>query len=283
VGSNPPARGWRKGRGSRLEIFLPRRSSIAVQGDWVYVAESDAGRILRVATDGSANPAVPLEGPCPAPLGTPEEVALTPRADQNLERLALSLDPGNVTAGQATYDRVVRDVAAIRALISVGEAIGYGVRDDGRTLFLGLSPIAATSITARKYAAWDCLNERYGANTTEPHETGDGGWSTTITLRGIYNLERLAERYAALPGVTSAVPLAPPGEGRALCAARHGHSIGYVVALSEGECLTDADCVDTQVFESDAGGRITSLGPWSSESGEPTPPSFGQCPRPGSP
>jgi hypothetical protein len=42
---------------------------------------------------------------CPTPLGTAEELALTPRVDTNLELLALTLDTGHITATQATYER----------------------------------------------------------------------------------------------------------------------------------------------------------------------------------
>ena len=50
------------------------------------------------------------------PLGSVEQLAQTPRADFNLELLALSLEPGNITASQALYDRVVADVTAMRRL-----------------------------------------------------------------------------------------------------------------------------------------------------------------------
>lgn len=51
---------------TRLVTELDGASDVAVRGDWVYEAESVGGRILRVATDGSANaPLGPITGPVP--------------------------------------------------------------------------------------------------------------------------------------------------------------------------------------------------------------------------
>src|SRR6187402_2787929 len=52
-------------------------------------------------------------GSCMVSVPSPAVIASTPRADTNLELLALRLSSG-VVAEQAIYDRVVRDVAAIR-------------------------------------------------------------------------------------------------------------------------------------------------------------------------
>ena len=76
---------------------LGTTGGIAVDRDWVYVAATSQGRILRVAKDGSAaKPRGPITGPCPKPVGTAEQVAATPRADANLEMLALHLDGDQV-------------------------------------------------------------------------------------------------------------------------------------------------------------------------------------------
>lgn len=262
---------------TRLATNLEYPSNVAVRGDWAYVAEG-TGRILRVATDGSANrPSGPIAGPCPEPLGSPEELALTPRADTNLEQLALSLEPGNVTASQDTYDRVVADVAAIRALVPDRADIGYRAAHDGKTLYLGLTDLAAQSIAADEYSAWDCLNERYGASVGELNEGLGGNWSLLIASRGIYNLSPLAERYAELPGVTTAEPNFAVGDGPTLCVARDGGSYQYVVDRAGGDCPAGCTEHDARAFASEAAGQITELGAWTSASGEAAPAWFGIC------
>jgi hypothetical protein len=80
-------------------------------------------------SDGQGSPAdaegAPFDAPCPDPLGTPEELALTPRADINLELLALVLEPGRAVVSQATYERVVADIEEARRLESLLDDIDY--------------------------------------------------------------------------------------------------------------------------------------------------------------
>ncbi|HTV26036.1 MAG TPA: hypothetical protein VMG12_45375 [Polyangiaceae bacterium] len=253
---------------TRLATNLEYPSGVAVRGDWAYFAEPASGRILRVATDGSANrPGGPITGPCPDPIGSADELGLTPRADVNLEQLALSLEPGNVTASQAVYDRVLTDVAAIRALVPDRADIGYRAPHDGKTLYLGLSDVAAQSIGAGEYSAWDCLNEPYGASVGELNEGLGGNWSLLITLRGIYDVSRIAERYAELPGVTTAEANFALGDGSSLCAAREGERYQYVVDRAGGDCPAGCTEHDMLGFESDAAGQISALGAWTTGSG----------------
>lgn len=262
---------------TRLATNLQYPSSVAVRGAWAYVAEG-GGRILRVATDGSANrPSGPITGPCPEPIGSLEELALTPRADPNLEQLALALEPDHVAASQATYDRVVADVAAIRALVPDRADIGYRAAHDGKTLYLGLTDLAAQSIVAGDYSAWDCLNERYGASVGELNEGLGGNWSLLIALRGIYNLSPLAERYAELPEVTTAEANFAAGDGPTLCVSRDGDRYEYVVDRAGGDCPAGCTDHDARAFASEAAGQITALGSWTSASGQPAPAWFGIC------
>jgi hypothetical protein len=244
---------------------------VAVRGDWVYVAESGAGRILRVATDGSANrPAGPITGPCPAPLGSAEELAATPRADEDLEALALSLEPERMTASPATHDRVASDVTAIRTLTPALADVGYRGGYEARSLYIGLSSIGAQSIAAGEYSAWDCLNDAYRAG--EPRLAQSfSSQSVYLELGGIFNLLRIAELYAELPEVTEASPSYRTGGGSTLCAVRDGERYRYAVDRAGGDC--PSGCTEHEVygFSSDAAGQVTALGEWSSLSGDPAP------------
>ena len=255
---------------SRLVTQLDGASDVAVRGDWVYVAESVGGRILRVATDGSANrPSGPITGPCPTPLGTAEELALTPRQDEGLELLALSLEPGNLTASQATYDRVTADVAVIRELAPEIAEIDHR-SSDGRRLNLLFTDVGAQALAAGEYSAWDCLNDFYGVSSAQTYDLF-GETRATLVLDGIYDIALLAELYAELPEVVSAEADGLVGDGPTICAARDGDRYEYVVDDAGGDCPAGCTEHEAHHFESDAAGQVTALDVWDSADGQPAP------------
>jgi hypothetical protein len=264
---------------TRLVTQLDGARDVAVRGDWVYVAESVGGRILRVATDGSANrPSGPISGPCPAPLGTAEELALTPRQDTNLERLALGLDPGNVTASQVTYDRVTADVAAIRALAPELAEIGYGAANFSPGVVLHFTDIGTQALAAGEYSAWQCLNDFYGVSDLQTYGLSGDTWAT-LTFEGVYRIELLVDLYAQLPEVVSAEANVSVGDGSTICAARDGDRYEYVVDRAGGDCPAGCTEHEAHHFESDAAGQVTALDVWDSEDGQPAPAWFGELCR----
>jgi len=247
-------------------------SSIVLHEGSAIVTESEAGRILRVATDGSANrPPEPITGPCPAPIGSGEELALTPRAEPSLELLGLSLEPEleRVTVTQATYDRLVADVAAIRALEPGLADIDYRPRHDGKTLYLAFTGVGARSVAAGQYTAWDCLNDVYGVTSLA---TGIGvrDRAALLALEGTYDMARLATLYAQLPEVESAQANGTL-DGPTLCAARDGDRHEYVIDRAGGDCPEGCTEHEAFYFESTSAGQITAGGRWSSESDGPAP------------
>jgi hypothetical protein len=76
---------------------------------------------------------------CPGPLGDPEDLVATPRAQENLEFLALVVEPDAVVASQANYERVVADVAAIRALVPDLASIEYRPSHDGKNVHISMT------------------------------------------------------------------------------------------------------------------------------------------------
>jgi hypothetical protein len=113
-----------------------------------------------VATPRAEGPSPVLE-PRPDVLEpTPEDFGATPRADQNLELLALSVS-GTVVARQEIYDRVVRDVTAIRASHPEIEGINYLSRDSGNQLLMRVDPQTFAAIEQHAYHDWDALNARW--------------------------------------------------------------------------------------------------------------------------
>ena len=100
-------------------------------------------------------------------LGTPEEIAATPREDVELERLSVEMS-GGLTADQAIYDRVTRDIGRIRAFYPETSSILYDGWINGQTLLLGLDEATRAAIENGTYSAWDCLNDYYGLPSTCP-------------------------------------------------------------------------------------------------------------------
>jgi hypothetical protein len=165
-------------------------------------------------------------------LGTPEEIAATPRADENLELLALSMSAG-VTATQTVYDRVVRDVAAIRTLEPSVAHIGYFAPHDGKSLILGVDAATRAAIEEGTYAAWDCLNEHYGFVSAEVLGNID---FVTLTLKGIYDLELIGPEYETLEGIDVADPNLVGGDGPTICVYADEVQWHWVLDDASGDC-----------------------------------------------
>jgi hypothetical protein len=256
----------------RLVTGLDATTSLALRGDWVYVTESTTGRILRIATDGSAYrpTADPITGPCPTPVGSADELALTPRAEPNLELLAFTLEPDNVVVSQATYDRVVSDVAASRALEPTLADVSYFQPHDGRRIQLEWTEAAALAFADGQYTAWDCLNEAYGLVGFNAYNS-----SVDLELEGTYNNPLILERYLQLPGVTGGNPGVAIDDGPTICVSREGERYDYVFDDTGGNCA--GRCTEHRAyhFASDASGQVTAVAAWESTSGAPTPTWFG--------
>jgi hypothetical protein len=214
-----------------------------------------------------------LRAGCPPALVTAAELASTPRADVNLELLAIDLDPGKVVAGEATYQRVVRDVGAIRAKEPAVAKIGYFPHHDGRTIGFVLPLETAAQIEAGTYHAWDCLNETYGAKL--PPELIRIGNAAEVfaylELKGNYSVERLAAEYARLPGITSTEGNGVGGDGPTICVTAGPSTWHYVFDAASGDC--PAGCIDHTYrhFTTDPAGAVTALETWSTGGATPRP------------
>jgi hypothetical protein len=211
----------------------------------------------------SANPPS-LIPECPEGLGNPEDLAATPRTDENLELLALSVESEGVVASQANYERVVADVAAIRALVPELALIEYRAPHDGRSLQLSLGDAA---IDAWAMGAFDCLNEAFGAMATNVMDNFDLIYPLFV-MRGIYDMPHVAELYERVPQV-SAELLPGPADGPTWCIGRNGSEYDYVIDR-RANC---ARCQEHEAhhFSSNAAGVATTLEIWRSAEGEPPP------------
>jgi hypothetical protein len=242
-------------------------NSLALRGDGVYVAEGAKGRILRIATDGSAYrpTAVPITGPCPTPLGSAEELTLTPRAEPNLELLAFELEPENVVASQATYDRLVSDVSAVRALQPTLAEVTYSSPYGNQEIQLQLTNEASQASADGQYTAWDCLNDAYG-----PRYFNQYGATVELWLRGTYNLPLVLARYLRLPGVTGGSS-GVTGDGPTICVSREGERYEYVFDDTGGGCPGICTEHRAYYFASDASSQLTQIAVWDSKSGASAP------------
>ncbi|MET0414129.1 MAG: hypothetical protein ABW217_22660 [Polyangiaceae bacterium] len=234
--------------------------STALSGDTLFVAESEAGRILAVAKDGSGNrPRAAIEGPCPSVVGDAGEMALSPRADENLEALALSLEPRSVIASQATYERVVADMAALRALAPELASIQFTPPYERRVEIV-FGDVARQSIAGAQYSAWNCLNDFYGPMDVSAVDTGTPGL-VRLQFQRAFNAEVLAELYRQLPGVIAAEPKYSEGLGSALAVRRSGDTFDYFVRASDASCgspcPSPTDDPTARHFQSTAAGSIS--------------------------
>ena len=203
--------------------------------------------------------------PCAAP---PEDVSASPRADERIETLALSVSPGLI-ARQADYDRIARDVAAIEAQdASLREIPVYFANAGfGRALKVTLDG-PDLPVTGPDAAAWDCMNAAMGVESVEPDTwlgEGPGVWTGMLTFRGLFRAEALAAVYAALPFVRRADAfVAGGGDGSTICLTPGASDWRYFFDRAEGDDC-EAGCASHQVsgFSVSIRGEVTTLGVWS--------------------
>jgi hypothetical protein len=191
-------------------------------------------------------------------LGTPEELAATPRPIADRELLALAMGSG-LTAEQGLYDRLVSDLAAIATEEpDLEDSIFYSFHYNGRSLLLTVADSTGRAIADGDYDAWDCLNAHYGSTGilfVDPIPLDDPRL-VVVELSGRYHLETLAPGYADLPGVESAGPfeLIVPAVGLpfpSICAQKiDGGTIRYFLEEAPAGL---ADPFPTYYYESEPG------------------------------
>jgi hypothetical protein len=231
-------------------------------------------------TDGSSadstNPEWPFTTPeaqfqvCPGPLGNVEDLAATPRADENLEFLALVLEPDAVVVSQATYERVVADVTAIRALVPELAPIEYRPPHDGRSAWISFGGIAVDVWAMGAFSGLECLNEALGATYSPAFDNFDFFYRQ-VSLRGIHNMPLVAQLYNQLPDVAAGELTAGPGDGPTWCIGRDGSDYEYVIDWAMGGCSSACQEHEAHHFSSEVAGEATPHEIWLSADGEPPP------------
>jgi hypothetical protein len=191
--------------------------------------------------------------------GTSAEIAATPRADIVLEQLAIVAGSG-VTADPAIYDRIVRDVAAIREAEPAVAHIDYFPADNGKTVFLATDDETYEATQAGDYHAWDCLNDHY---VMENVEWFDLISHVAVTLKGSYDISIVASDYATLDGVASATASGTLGDGSTICLDASSDTWLWVFDEASGDC--PAGCIDHLYwhFTSQPNGNVAFVERWS--------------------
>jgi len=236
--------------------------------------EADNG-MPRDGSGDATNPDWPYTTPlsmfrqCPGPLGSPDDLAATPRADENLEFLALSVEPDAVVASQANYERVVADVAAIRALVPDLASIEYRPPHDAGNVQLSLDDAGLTAWGMGAFAGLECLNEALGATLTGVMDNWDL-YSPRLVLRGIHAMPRVEQLYEELPGVSAEI-FEGLAHGSTWCIGRHEADYEYVIDRAAGDCSAECPEHEAHRFGTRAAGEATTLEIWRSADGEPPP------------
>lgn len=204
-------------------------------------------------------------------IGTPEEIASTPRADTNLESLSVEMT-GRLTADQEVYDRVTADIALIRSLFPETADVPYRGRVEGRLLTLQVDEDTGAAMESGAYTAWDCLNDYYGLESVE-RESFLFLDIVTLRFKGIYFMSFLEPLYAQLPEVNHA-SAQPGGLDRSICGlvdSRSTHHY-FIVVEAFGDCLAGCIFKDVRYFTSRAGGVPRFRGKYFNFEGGPPPP-----------
>jgi hypothetical protein len=215
----------------------------------------DAGSDALVTVDG-AGP-MPDAG-CPIdPGATASELAATPRANAELELLALTLGT-RIVADPPTYDRVSRDMTAIRG--------GHPELDDVRVRFpfdqklrVVVDSANAKPLQAGTYHAFDCINAQYGGvdQRDVTLATDGSNASTTVKFRGFFAIDRLACRYLDVPGVIQIHADVRVGDGSTVFAwTEDGSAFHYVFDRAGGDCPAGCTTHDLTHFRTDLDGSI---------------------------
>jgi hypothetical protein len=255
---------WRAG--SELETLATDLGGTDGIG-WMALAEGavvatlpSTGQVVCIPNLTEAIPPIP-SGNCPDPIGAPHEIAATPRADREMELLAIRLD-GTLTATQGTYDRLVADKGAMQAALKT-VAVQYRAPYDPQSLDMSVTEPTAQAIDAGEYDAWDCLNDFYGLEqaSVEYFQLIDD-WMVVVRLKGNYDMPQVRTLYAALPGVKEVSLVFPLGDGPTTCASRSGDTYEYVVDDRGGDCPAGCTTTTAYHFVSTSAGVVEQTDIW---------------------
>jgi hypothetical protein len=139
--------------------------------------------------------------PKPCGQGTREQIAASPRPNNEAEALALLLGT-RVTADPEIYARIDADLARIRALRPSLAEVHFLQFWEPSSLMVELTPAAFAALQAGHFTEWDCLNDWYRLETSS---VVSNPW-VVLEFEGLLHPARIGPDYAALPGVVRTEP-----------------------------------------------------------------------------
>lgn len=190
-----------------------------------------------------------------SPRATPAELCASPRADPDAEFLAIEVS-GAFMAPQALYERVSRDLAAVRAVVPETRAVRH-MPSFFPGVLLDLTPEAAEEIRAGTFAALNCLDAYYGGWV---RYLGISSPWASVRFKPIVNSVQLASDYAALPGVVNARSNGVIGDSTDICLSIEGDAHVYIFDAASGDCMSG--CIDHEYYGAsvEPDGSVTVLG-----------------------
>lgn len=175
---------------------------------------------------------------------------------------------GELVAPQHVYQRIVSDLALIRAQHPEVQGIGAMKGWVPDELLMGFDDAGLAAVQAGTYADWDCANAYYGLVSKEVPS-----FYVLLKFAHRYNTPLLASEYSKFAQVQYAEPNGFLGDGNDLCVSIEKETkYSYVFDAGSGDC--PAGCIDHVYWGFTTEGtpvQITPLGTFTSSQGAPPP------------
>ena len=281
--SQVPASRWRRSQGRTLVLALAFATGTGGCARVVASETADAGAASDHATGSSSNHVASGAGgsggtataqggqggqtidECAGYVGldSPEALAATPRANADAEVLAYEAT-GRLTAPEDVYQRVVADLAQIRAhdpaleavhAVPTNPVLGAEITPN---LDLTFDDAGIAEVIAGTYPDWRCPNRYYGATPSPPNIR----WASVGVTFGDrrYDPALIRSVYAELPHVELVINDGRQGQLSDACLSIAGEAYDYVFAIAS-QCGADNTCFMREFhgYRSD-GSSIVELG-----------------------
>ena len=204
-------------------------------------------------------------------LGTKAQIASSPRANEEAERLALR-STEELVAPQAQYARILADLAAIRAAHPKPGARRLFGHFGTHTLIIELPPALIAKAVKGEYRGLDCLNQWYGGRITNAMGAVQ---MIFVGFPALYHPRRIVEAYRDHPDVllVEAASVAADGDDITLCTGPDGGVHRYLFRHGDGNCLNGCQTVRYRGYDVTPEGAVTPLPPWTARhKGQPKDP-----------
>lgn len=189
------------------------------------------------------------------------DTGATPRADADAEILALETS-AEFVAPEPLYQRIAAELAGIRAGFPELASIGVFPCHPADSVLLMFTNEGLAQVQDGTYTAWDDLNANLRLRSVQVFPRAQPPSPVALHFEGRYNVNRLAEAYAGLPEVDSAVPNGFVGDGSDICLARRGPQHFYIFREAHGDCPSGCIGEFFTAVSVDGNGNMTKIGEW---------------------